>query len=277
MNAVAEAPQKTDKRLGIAPAKQTCVAICTPTLGKVSMHWTAQLCNLVIPMNVSKGFIPLQDMKGGEVGQVRNRLVQVTLAHCQKLDLELDSIFWLDDDVIPADRMVIAALRSLNADIAAGVYYCKGDYGDPLLFAGGSSGTVRHKPCPDGIIDGPEATTELWGYPQGLSLVKGSVFTRMRDELDIGTDQYGSPCWYKQPEFGMDQSGNLSIGGTEDFWFFENASKLGIKPVVNLTKHCFAFHYDLNEKVGFPRRQWDQWLRKEPLVWNVGKEEVVWR
>jgi hypothetical protein len=262
--------RKTEETVaGIVPQRTTSIAILTPTLGSLSDWWHTSTTSLVWPTNIGRAPVMMRDMKGGEVGQMRNRMVKATLDMAEAQNVELDSIFWLDDDVI-VSRFALVKLRAHDVDIAAGVYFTKLDIGaDPLIFAGGGSGT---KPfLPDEVF-------ESWGYAQGLSCVKTDVFRRMVNELDLGVDEYGSPCWFKQPEFAVHANGNLSLGGTEDFHFFANAEKLGIRPLVDCTKHTFGFHYSLAKKVGYPLAQWAQFVKREPIIWPANRHhgEVIW-
>jgi len=270
---VKEAVEHNGRPLGIAPAKKCCIAVLTPTLGQVSMFWHIACLDLVFPMNLGKGFIPMIDMIGGEVGPTRNRLVKMALASAEASGQTLDWIFWIDDDVI-FNRMCLLQLIKHNRDIASGVYFSKGETGNqPLIFAGGGCGTMDYKPAQ---VDGPGETMEAWGWSQGLSLIKTEVYQRMVEELDLGVDKYGTPCWYKEPEFGLDKTGQMIMGGTEDFHFFDNASKLGYRPLIDCTKFTFAYHYDAERRYGCPKKQWDMWLRREPIVWQTKEGEVVW-
>jgi hypothetical protein len=264
---------------GIVPKKQKTIAVCTPTLGVIPMWWFASATSLVFPMNMGKAFFPIQDLERGEVGQMRNRLVNSVLeAEKSRNDVECEYIFWLDDDVI-IHHMALMSLLSWDRDVAAGVYFCKGHFGEPLLFPAASGGTLKYKPWA-GRPDDEARGIEMYGYPQGLSLVRTSVYKRMRDEMDLGVDKYGSPCWYKQPEFAVDpKTGGLITGGTEDFHFFENLSKLGIRPIVDTSKFAFGFHYSIQELVAYPVVQWEQYVKRQPIVWPApaGELEVVWK
>ncbi len=261
------APQRAAPPNGIPPAKRKCIAVLTPTLGTVSMWWHSAMIDVIWPMNVGKGFMPMIDPHGGEVGEIRNRLVMMALKFEETQGIDLESLMWIDDDVI-VSRSIILALASHNRDIVSGVYYSKGDVSEPLIFGGPSSGTLPFQ---------PNKTFEAWGWSQGLSLVRTSVYKRMREELDLGEDKYGHPCWYKQPDFGLDDSGHIILGGTEDFHFFGNASTLGYRPLIDCTKHAFGWHYDLSLKTGYPLVQWNQYLRRENVVWPLPDgSEVAW-
>lgn len=254
-------------RLGIRPATKRCIAVLTPTLGQVSMWWSVAMMDLIWPMNCGKAFIPVMDNKGGEVGEMRNRLVAMALAFEKSQGIELHSLFWVDDDVIiPALAMLTLAAH--DRDIASGVYMTKGDAGnEALIFDGPSCGSRKFE---------PDRVFECWGYAQGLSLVRTQVYKHMAEDLDLGKDKYGNPAWYKQPDFGMEANGQLSLGGTEDFHFFGNAAKLGYRPLVDCTKHCFGWHYDAGSKRAYPKQQWEQYVRREPVIWQTKDGEVIW-
>lgn len=261
-----ERSRKREQQGGIAPSRKKSIAILTPTLGKVSMHWTTSLLDLIWPMNCGRAFLPMMDQKGDEIGEVRNRLVKMALESAEQNGIDLEYVFWLDDDVI-IHRAALLALASHDADIASGVYFSKTDFGEPLIFDGPSSGTCKFE---------PNKILNKWGWANGLSLIRTSVYKRMMEDLDLGVDKYGNPAFYKQPEFGM-VNGELRLGGTEDFHFFENASKLGYRPVVDCTLPAFGWHYDLNTRTGYPKLQWEQFLRREPVVWpQKGGGEVIW-
>lgn len=261
-----ESAKRRGVSAGIIPAKQKSIAVLTPTLGRVSMWWTTAIMDLVWPMNTGKAVIPAWDRQGGQVGEMRNRLVKMAMDFADQQGIDLDSVMWIDDDVI-FNRFCLLTLCSHDRDIASGVYFCKGEFGDPLIFNGPSSGTAKFR---------PDETFECWGYSQGLSLVKTSVYRRMMEELDLGKDQYGNPQWYKKPDVGMTDNGQMTMGGTEDFHFFDLASKLGIRPLVDCTKFAFGFHYDLAGNLAYPVKQWEQYLKREPIVWSIRGKEVVW-
>jgi hypothetical protein len=264
-------------RGGIEPAKKATIAVLTPTLGPIHILWHMAMLNLIWPMNTGKIVLPFIDRVGGEIGFIRNQLVKQVLDFDESNSSEtvVTHIMWVDDDVIVLPA-AMQALLSHNADIAAGVYFCKGDFGEPLIFPSASGGTLQYQPCDS--IDDPNRVVEAYGWPLGLSLIKTEVFKRMRDELDLGTDKYGNPAWFKNPEFGVAADGQVIRGGTEDFPFFENASVLGYRPIVDQVKHAFGWHFSMAEKKAYPVQQWEMFLRKEPVVWPAkgSRKEAVW-
>jgi len=253
---------------GVPAAPARIIPVLTPTLGVASFWYFTGIMDLIWPMNTSKAVIPMPDRVGGEIAEMRNRLVSMCLA----LETErqtVHSLFWVDDDVI-INRACLLKLASHDRDIASGVYFAKGDLGEPLIFGGPCSGTLPFR---------PDETFEAWGWAQGLSLVKTEVYKRMRDELDLGKDRYGCPLWYEPSDFRVDkETGAVCVNGTEDFPFFQKANDLGYKCLVDCTQHAFGFHYDALRQVGYPRAQWEQHVRREPVVWPAqgGRKEVVW-
>jgi len=265
----AERNRANGRTEGIRQAQKQIIAVCTPTLGAVSMWWHTCMVDLLWPTNMSKSFLPARDLKGNEIGQMRNRLVHSAFLFEKHNDVKIHSLMWIDDDVL-VHRFAMLQLARHDVDIAAGVYFTKCDVAEPLIFEGGSSGCANFK---------PDTVEEHWGYAQGLSLVKMDVYRRMEEELELPKDEYGATQFYKSPEFGVDQkTGALILGGTEDFIFFDNASKMGIRPIVDSTKFAFGWHFDLAHQQGYPRQQWDQWVRREPVVWPARGDiqEVVW-
>jgi hypothetical protein len=252
---------------GIAPTKKKSIAILTPTLGRVSMLWTVGMLDLIWPMNCGRAFLPARDAVGDEIGEMRNKLVMLAIQSAEAHGIDMEYVFWLDDDVL-IHRAVLLALASHDTDIASGVYFSKTDPSEALIFDGPSSGTAKFL---------PNNLMEKWGWSNGLCLIRTAVYKRMMDELDLGADKYGNPNFYKNPVFGVTPKGELNLGGTEDFHFFENASRLGYRPVVDCTLPAFGWHFDLATMKGYPETQFNQWLRREPVVWpQKGGGEIVW-
>jgi hypothetical protein len=256
------------RRIGVQPKGQQVIAVLTPTLGYASFWYFTGILSLIWPMNTGKGVLPVTDHKGGEIAEMRNRLVQMMLAADESGPARVSHVMWIDDDVIVSPAAMLA-LASHDRDIASGTYFSKCEFSEPLIFDGPSAGT--------GLFV-PGQTRESWGWSQGLSLVKLDVYRRMRDELELEKDQYGAPMWYEPALYQAVKAGTFTAPGTEDFPFFEKCHRLGYTCIQDMTQHAFAFHYDLNADQGYPQVQWDQFKRREPVVWPATKdhEEVVW-
>jgi hypothetical protein len=248
------------------PVKPKMIIILTPTLGKIDMQWCQTLSNIAYPMNIQRGFIPARDLKGGQIGQLRNKLVDICMKLEVEHDIEIDSVLWLDDDVL-MNKLGMLTLLAHDADIAAGVYFSKGNPSFPLIFPGAAAGTTKFQ---------PGKVFESWGYAQGLSVVKFSVYKRIIEAGLVEKDEYGSWSFFKQPDLSINEKGVMTAGGTEDFHFFRLAEQIGIKPIVDCTKHAFGFHHDLRTNIGYPEEQWRQYEKQQPIVWKTPEGEVVW-
>jgi hypothetical protein len=218
-----------------------------------------------------KALFYLRDGVGGEIAEVRNGIVDAVLEYDRKANA-VSHLFWIDDDVLVFPGCLLELLH-LDTDIASGVYFTKlpDSLASPLVYSERLGGADRFRP---GDI------YPVWGHGMGLTLVRTSVYRRMRDELRLPQDKYGRPSWYHttrvSDEVTQDETGLVHTGYTEDLWFLENASKLGYRPVIDGTKHAFGFHYDAAKDRGYPTEQWEQWIRGEPIRWRTPGGVIVW-
>lgn len=254
---------------GVPAKRQEVIPVLTPTMGVASFWYFTSILGMVWPMNCGKAVIPTMDRKGGEIAQMRNRLVSMMLTTHETGLANVTYVMWIDDDVV-VHPWVIPQLVQHERDIVSGVYFSKGDVSEPLIFDGPSAGTGKFI---------PEQTRESWGWAQGLSLVKLDVYRRMRDELDLEKDEYGVPMWYESPMTQALKNGNFHSPGTEDFPFFDKCNKLGYTCLQDMSQRAFGFHFDIKAGIGYPQKQWEQFERREPVVWPATKhsEEVVWK
>jgi hypothetical protein len=245
------------------------IAVCTPTLGSVSISWASVLRGLAFPLNSGYVNFFVIDENGGEIAETRNRCVQLALDY-ETPTSEVSHIFWIDDDVIISTRALLKLL-SLNRDIASGVYFTKCDPSEPLIFPGRGAGTTPF--VPDQLI-------ETWGHGMGLCLVRTEVYKRMAKELDLGRDKYGRTQWYKTTgaeHATVDPDDNsIWMGGTEDLAMLNEASKLGYKPVVDTSRQAFGWHFCRESRQGYPKRQWGQFMRGETITWDTPDGPKAW-
>lgn len=250
------------------PAKRPVIAMATPSMGIVSIRWHTASRNIQQPLNST--FCPLvrEDAVGGQIAEARNRIVQDALNY-QSATHEVTSLLWLDDDVI-VHPMCLLKLLSHDRDIAAGVYFTKSEVAQPLIFDGPGQMTRKFV---------PNQTFETWGWAMGLSLIKLDVFRRTRDELQLPNDQHGNPEWFRTPTLADStlEDGILTVGGTEDFPFFEKCAKLDIKPLVDTSHLTFGWHYDMHGRKGYPLEQYEQYCQMQPVTWKTPEGEVAWQ
>lgn len=249
--------------------RQKYIAICTPSLGLVSVDWAGSLRILAWPLNTGAVSFFVIDEKGGEIAETRNQCVQQALDY-DSPDREVTHIFWLDDDVMPS-RLALIQLLGHDCDIASGVYFSKIDPGVPLIFPGPGCGTVPFV---------PDQFFETWGCGMGLCLVRTEVYRKMAHDLDLGKDKYGRPAWYRTRggESAFIEDGVMKGGAvTEDLYFLGKAREVGFAPHVDTTVAAFGWHYDMRKRQGFPRKQYDEMKRDFKVTWETQDGPVVWQ
>ena len=229
------------------------IAIGLPTFGMTSMRWAMAYRDIQFPMNCK---VSRAGALGLEIGVARNAIVQEVLA----MESKPTHLFFLDDDVIPATPWVVIKLYQHDLPIVGGVYFHKGDYGEPLVFNEPGYGTVPYDPR----ITEP---VKVWGIHAGLTMYQTDLFRLMASELDLGTDGRGNPRWFytRGDKLGEDKA-------TEDMYFCEQVHKLGIAPHVDMSAECFGWHYDATQSqhdVAYPRKQWQQFKETGTISWEV--------
>ncbi len=248
---------------------QKYLSLCTPSLGLVSIDWAGGLRGLVWPMNYGYVSFFNVDQHGGEIAEMRNSCVGKSLKF-ESEEREVTHIFWLDDDVYPS-RLVVPKLLALNTPIASGCYFSKCDAPEPLIFPGPVEGTSPF--VPDQVLD-------VWGHGMGLCLIRTEVYRRMADELDLGTDKYGNPAWYRTlggEHSTMSADGILRGAMTEDLYFLDRARELGYQPRVDTSAPAFGWHYDARKRQGYPQKQWGQMRAFGPVTWDTPEGLVTWK
>jgi len=241
------------------------IAVCTPSRpsGAVSVWWARQLADLLRPLNMGIRHVMVRDSVGGEVAETRNKIVVKTLA-LETVGPEVDSFFWLDDDVL-VPRGALIKLYEHHRPIASGTYFTKGEPGQPLIFPGRVEGTLPFV---------PDEVREVWGTCMGLTLVRAEVYKAMLKK-GLPTDKYGSPEWYRTDKQYKVEGTMLDCGGTEDLYFLDAAGKLGYKTLLDCSKWTFGWHFDLDRQQGYPRKQFDQWASSTPVVWDLPDGRTV--
>lgn len=161
---------------------------------------------------------------GMEVGEARNEIVRNALRD------GADYIFFIDYDVVPPPNALVR-LRSLDADIAAGVYHLKQIPSYPLIFVEGWPGGFEdYKACDLVKAD---------GVGMGCTLIKTDVFRAMEEP------------WFKTVPGHSDDMKDILPHMTEDIYFCRKAQDLGYEITVDTGVQCghvdsanhIIFHY----------------------------------
>ena len=231
--------------------------------GAVSVWWSRQIAEMMWPLSIGKKVLFIRDSVGNEVAETRNKIVTTALA-LDRPGLRVHSLFWVDDDVL-ISRAALVRLYEHHADIAAGVYFLRGEPGQPLIFPRRGHGTAQFEPN--------RILMNMWGAGMGLTLIRADVYKDMLPS--VGKDKYGNPEWYKTVRQYTVEGNMLNCGGTEDLYFFDAAWRLGYRPIVDCGKWTFGWHFDLATQRGYPEKQFAQWSAQKPVTWEMSDGRVV--
>lgn len=234
------------------------IAMGLPTFGTVHIGWAMRAFGMLrVPMNrTMRHYI----VEGNEVGLARNEIVQRVL-ESENHEMRCSHIFFVDDDVLLHPESLLK-LYADDRDIVSGLYYSKTVVPQPLVLM--EEGTQRSW--------NPGEIVECWAHGMGLTLIKAEVFRRMRDELDLGTDSEGNPCWFKTTRDAMlirPDGAPAMMNQTEDVYFLRRAAELGYQPCVDTSFQTFAFHWANNERRAYPLKQWEEFT-------ETGGARITW-
>jgi hypothetical protein len=115
----------------------------------------------------------------------------------------------------------------------------------------------------------------------GICLIDTQVFRRMRDELDLGTDRWGRPNWFRttrdnaHPILAADGSRRI-INETEDMHFLRLARELGYTTAVDTSAQAFGWHLDTKAMTAYPLKQFKEYQEKGTITWETEKGPVTW-
>jgi hypothetical protein len=235
------------------------IGYATPSKGVVSFWWTRS-------MNIGKKLMFVQDSAGDMIAETRNRIVADAFAFEAKAEVEFDSLFWVDDDVLVSPGALLA-LYNHHAPIVSGVYFTKCELPEPLIFPSRLGGTAKF--VPNTIVK------NAWGHGMGLTLVRMEVYRKMA-AAGLPNDRYGHPEFYKTVREMKMEGELLDCGGTEDLYFCEAAAKLGYKSIIDCTKQAFGWHFDMATGKGYPEPQFARYAKCEPIEWDTDEGTVIW-
>ena len=168
---------------------------------------------------------------GMEVGDARNEIVRNALAD------GADYIFFIDYDVVPPPNALVR-LRSLDVDIAAGVYHLKQIPSHPLIFVEGWPGAFEDYDIGDLV--------KVDGVGMGCTLIKTDVFRKIEEP------------WFKTVAGHTDDMRDVLPTMTEDIYFCRKAKDAGYEVIVDTGIQCahvdsgggFLFHYTADPNGG---------------------------
>ena len=248
--------------------RRKVVVFGIPSLGRVSLRFLEAHYRLAQPTNASVIHVYCE---GKPVAEARNQIVAQALAFDDG-EREVTHVFFLDDDVLPHSE-AFKKLAADGRDVVAGLYYLKTAVPTPMVLMDDGDGVARSWV--------PGELVECSAHGMGLTLVRAEVFRRMRDETDIGTDEFGLPAWFrtlKDQRVLTPQGHEAHVNETEDVYFLRRARSLGYRPCVDTSAQAFGWHWAQAEQRAYPLKQWAEYVRTRRVTWDAdaGGPPVVW-
>jgi len=245
------------------PKKYTSrLLVGIPTTGIVRYEWAAARFGQVIPVNWSCGemsvaFADTVSPIGYNVHDARNVIIEAALQN------GVEWLFFLDHDVlIPPDCFIKLGkyVADATVPVVSGLYYCKGNPCEPLLFRGRGNGAFTDWKLGD----------KVWvdGIPMGCALIHMSIFEKLAEKAETyklaDNREVRKFFWtprdrWWDPETFIAQT-NI---GTEDLWWCDRVLEQGILaegwPAIEDQKNpflcdtgLFCKHIDTNTGVKYP-------------------------
>lgn len=188
--------------------KDVSTIIIIPTRGLIHCKAVASWWSLIQPMNqkVTKVFAA-----GMEVGDAYNNMIEQIL-------LNPDLAKWKyiltmeEDNLPPPDGLIRLYEHAEEYDVIGGLYWTKGEEGQPMIYGEGKEGDLHFRPQPP-----VREIQECDGLGMGFTLFK----------MDIFKDGRVPKPWFKTLNEWDPQKGAKIY--TQDLYFFENIRKLGYK------------------------------------------------
>lgn len=237
-----------------------------PTFGMVSIQWHAHLMQLQSPLNrsVFHGY-----GMGFEVGQARNYLVQQALDWRNEAGHTVESVLFIDDDVL-VPPYALTALLAHQRPIVSGLYYAKTPAPQPLLLMEPQGGTPPVVP--------KNQVVECYAHGMGCTLIELRVFREMLDAGLVDYEEMGGhrlPQFFKTTRDEIQRSEGRPVtvyNETEDVYFLKRAAQLGYTAAVDTGVFCF--HWDHKGRVAYPLTTWKTFRETGALV-LPGHEQVA--
>ena len=202
--------EKTRERLSNAKTYKDLSTICIiPTRGMIHYKVVQSWMSLMAPMN--QKFIRIF-VAGLEVGDAYNSAVEMILANPELSKWKY--ILTMEEDNMPAPDSLLKLYEDMDkVDVAAGLYWTKGEGGQPMIYGNPNAIPLSFAP------QVPQADTLQIcnGLGMGFNLFK----------LDIFKDPKVPKPYFKTCQEHIPNVGTKVM--TQDLYFFENIHRLGYK------------------------------------------------
>jgi hypothetical protein len=206
--------------------KDLSTIIIIPTRGLIHCKVVGSWWNLIMPMNQKCTRVFASGM---EVGEAYNNMIEQILADPNLSNWKY--ILTMEEDNIPPPDGLIKLYENMDKyDVVGGLYWTKGEQGQPMIYGEGHDGDIHFRPQPP--ID---EIQECDGLGMGFTLFK----------MDLFKDPKIQKPWFKTCQEWSPQGGTKLM--TQDLYFFDNIRKLGYR--VACDTRVRVGHYDVQNDV----------------------------
>lgn len=197
------------------------IIVC-PTRGMVPAKVVQSWMGLIRPMN-QKVMGPMF-IVGMEVGDAYNAAIDMILANPELSTWKY--LLTIEEDNLPSPDGLLKLYENIGEyDVVGGLYWTKGEGGQPMIYGEGKDGNLHFRPQMPTIEIQP-----CDGLGMGFTLFKMEIFKDARLEKP----------WFKTCQEWDPQKGTQLY--TQDLFFFERIRKLGYK--VASDTRVKVGHYD---------------------------------
>jgi hypothetical protein len=214
-------------RLTQGGAYKDLSTICiVPTRGMISAKVVQSWMSMITPMNqkFTKIFII-----GMEVGEAYSQALEMILSNKELADWKY--ILTLEEDNLPPPDGLLKLYENMDKfDAIGGLYWTKGEGGQPMIYGEGKDGDLHFRPQPPTQDIQPCDATGM-----GFTLFNMNIFKDARLEKP-----FFKTCQDFDPQKGVKMY-------TQDLYFFEKIRKLGYK--VASDTRVKVGHYDFQTDV----------------------------
>jgi len=216
-------PATRDRLMQGKTYKDLSTICIVPTRGMIPAKVVQCWMGLLAPMNQKFTRIFVTGM---EVGEAYSSAIEQILSIPDLANWKY--ILTLEEDNLPPPDGLLKLYENMdNFDAIGGLYWTKGEMGQPMIYGEGIKGNLHFRPQPP-LKD----IQECDGLGMGFTLFK----------LDIFKDQMIERPWFRTLSDWDPQKGTRVF--TQDLYFFEKIRKLGYK--VACDTRVKVGHYDPN-------------------------------
>lgn len=200
-----------------------CSTVCllpTPKDGKLFWKVSDAFKSLLTPMNQKFTPLRLTDM---EVADAYNQGIRGVLNHPELSKWRF--ILTMEHDNLPPPDGLLKLIETMTSGPWAGVgglYWTKGESGQPMIYGDPHDPEVNFRPQPPQI----EAVQECRGIAMGFTLFDSELFRDKRMEIAEGKG------WFRTLQEYNPATGSYS-SGTQDLEFCKRAGELGYRFAVD--------------------------------------------